>query len=98
MAWRDERPGERLRPPLQPAIAPGGRDRERLGPPESVRCHEPYGSGVGRRPLPQDPESAGSTKVARCAALALPPPSDFPLRRRRRNSADVVVPSFTHIL
>src|ERR1700731_2394066 len=39
-AWRDERPGEQLRPPRQPAIELRARDRERLAPPVSTRRHE----------------------------------------------------------
>src|SRR5580704_9293143 len=92
MAWRDERPGVQLRLLLQPAIAPSGRVRERLGLPVSVRCRERAVSGVAHLPRPQDLESADLTKVVRCAAFALPPPSGFPPRRRRRNSADVVIP------
>src|SRR5258705_11469233 len=92
MACWDDRPGGQLPLPLQPAIAPSGRDRERLDLQASVRCRERCASGVGRLPRPQDPESAGSTKVARCAGFALLPPSDFPPRRPRRNTEDVVIP------
>src|SRR6202166_3508212 len=92
MAWQDERPGEQLRLPLQPAIAPSGRVRERLDLRVSVRYRERGASGVARLPRPQGLESADSTKVVTCAAFALLPPSDFPPRRPRRNSADVVVP------
>src|SRR6266853_1338897 len=92
VSWRDERPGAQLRLPLQPAIAPGGRARERLDPQESVRCRERYASGVGHLPRLQDPESAGSTKVVTCVVFALPPPLDFPPRQLRRNSENVVIP------
>src|SRR5229473_7267361 len=92
MAWRDERPGAQRRLPLQPAIAPSERDRERIDLPVSVRCRERCASGVGHLPPPQDLESADSTKVVRCAVFALPPPLDFPPRRPRRNSEDVVIP------
>src|ERR1700746_815188 len=98
MAWRDERPGGQLRPPLAPAPtprgrAPGGRDREGLAPPVSARCHERGASGVGRLARPQDLESGGSTKVVTCEVFVLLPPSDLPPRRPPRNSADVVIPS-----
>src|SRR5882724_1354339 len=92
MAWEDERPCVQLQSPLLPAIAPSERDRERLDPPVSVRYRELFGSGVGRPPRAQDLESADSTTVVTCAVFALPPPSDFPRRRPRRNSADVVIP------
>src|SRR6266403_2482413 len=92
MACRDERPGVQLRLPHQPALAPSGRDRERLDPPVSVRYRERGASGVGRLARSQDLESADSTKVVTCAAFALLPPSDFPPRRPRRNSEDVVIP------
>src|SRR6267143_1904223 len=92
MAWRGERPGVQLRLPRQPAIAPNGRDRERLDLPVSVRSRERGASGVARLPRPQGLESADSTKVVRCAAFALLPPSDFPPRRPPRNSEDVVIP------
>src|ERR1700730_11569993 len=91
-ALRDERPGVQLRPPLQPAIAPGGRDRERLDPPVSARYRELFASGVGRLPRLQDLEFAGSTKVERCAVFALLLPSGFLPRQPRRNSEDVVIP------
>src|SRR4029077_13681642 len=92
MAWRDERPGVQLRLPLQPAIAPSGRDRERLDPPVSVRCRERGVSRVAHLPRPPDPESADLAKVGTCAVFALLPPSDFPPRRPPRNSEDVVTP------
>src|SRR5882762_4582240 len=92
MAWRGERPGVPLRLPLQPAIAPSGRDRERLDPPVSVRCRERGVSRVAHLPRSQDLESADLAKVVTCGAFALLPPSDFPRRRPRRNSEDVVVP------
>src|SRR5437899_11917200 len=98
MAWRDERPAVQLRLPLQPAIAPPGRDRERLDPPVSVRCRELCASGVVRPPLPQDLESAGSTKVVTCAVFALLRPSDFLPRQPRRNSENVVIPIPTPML
>src|ERR1700720_4732612 len=92
MAWRDERPGVQPRLPLQPAIAPSGRDRERLDPPVSVRYRELFASGVGRPPRPRDLESADSTRVAKCAAFAGLPPSGFPRRQPRRSIEDVVIP------
>src|SRR6266478_7437740 len=92
MAWRDERPGVQLRLPLQPAIAPRGRDQGRLDPQVSARCRELFASGVGRPPRPQDLESADSTKVATCVVFALPPPLDFPPQQLRRNNEDVVIP------
>src|SRR5579864_9015753 len=92
MAWRDERPGVQLHLPLQPAIAPRGRDQGKLDPQVSARCRELFASGVGHPPRPQDLESADSAKVATCAALAGLPPSGFPLRLPRRSSEDVVVP------
>src|SRR5580700_10109634 len=91
-AWQDERPGEQLRLPLQPAIAPSGRVRERLDLQVSVRYRERGASGVARLPHPQGLESADSTKVVTCAAFALPPPSDFLPRQPRRSSEDVVIP------
>src|SRR5580692_12259110 len=98
MAWRGERPGVQLRPPLPPAIAPNGRDRERLDPPVSVRSRERGASGVGRLARSQDLESGGSTKVVTCAAFALLPPSNFPPPQPRRNSEDVVIPFLTPML
>src|ERR1700680_5162444 len=92
MAWRDERRGVQLRLPLQPAIAPSGRDRERRGPPVSVRCRERCDSAVGHRSRLQGPESAGSTKVGTCAVFARLPPSDFPPRQPPQSSEDVVIP------
>src|ERR1700674_4999823 len=92
MAWRDERPGEQLRLPLQLAIALSGRDRERLDPRVSVRCRERRASAVGRLPPPQGLESAGSAKVATCAVFAPLRPSDFQPRQPQRNSAGVVIP------
>src|SRR5580704_11139931 len=83
MAWRDERLGEQLRLPLQPAIAPSGRVREKLDLRASVRCRERGASGVARLPRPQGPEFAYSTKVVTCAAFAVLPPSDFRLRQPR---------------
>src|ERR1700680_2487785 len=91
MAWQDERPGEQLRLPRQPAIAPSGRVRERLDLQVSFRYRERGASGVARLPRPQGLESADSTKVVTCAAFALPPPSDFLPRQARRNSEDVVI-------
>src|SRR5579862_4987941 len=76
-AWWDERPGEQLRLPFQPALAPSGRVRERLGLPVSNRYRERGVSEVGYPPLPQGLESAGLAKAARCAAFAVLPPSDF---------------------
>src|ERR1700677_1405875 len=92
MAWRDVRPGEPLRLPLQPAIAPSGRVRERLDPPGSGRYRERGASGVGRLHRSQDRESAGSGKVAMCAVLAGLPRSDFPPPQPQRNTEDVVIP------
>src|SRR5271155_418235 len=92
MAWRDEPPGVHLRPPLPPALALRGRDRERLDPPASARCRERGVSGVARPPPPQGLESAGSARAAMCAVFALPPRSDFPPRPPRRNSVGVVIP------
>ena len=77
MASRDERPGVQLLLPLQPAIAPSGRVRERLALPVSVRCRERGVSRVAHLPRPQDLESADLVKVVTCAAFALLPPSDF---------------------
>src|ERR1700730_16849447 len=92
MAWQDERPGERLRLPLHPAIAPSGHVRERLDLRVSVRYRERGASAVGCQSLPQGLESADSTKVVTCAAFALPPPSDFLPPQPRRSSEDVVIP------
>src|SRR5216683_246540 len=92
MAWRDERPAAQLQPPLPPAIALSGPDREMLDPLVSARCRELFASRVGHRPRPQDLESAGLVKVVTCAAFALLPPSDFRPPQPRRNSEDVVIP------
>src|SRR5882724_12643287 len=92
MVWQDQRPGEQLHLPLQPAIALSGRVRERFDLPVLARYRELFASGVGRLPRPQDLESAGSTKVATCAAFAVLPQSGFPRRQPRRSSEDVVVP------
>src|ERR1700676_3442477 len=92
MAWRGEPPGVQLRLPLQPALAPSGRDREKLRPPVSVRCRERGVSRAARLPRPQDLESAGLAKVAKCAVSALLPRSDFPPRQPPRNSVGVVIP------
>src|SRR5580704_15072176 len=83
MAWRDARPGEQLRLPLRPEIAPSGRVRERLALRVSVRYRERGASGVARLPRPQGPEFADSTKVVTCAAFAVLPPSNFRLRQPR---------------
>src|SRR5216684_7717083 len=98
MACRDERPGVQLRPPHQPALAPSGRDREKLDPPVSVRCRERGASGVGRLARSQDLESVDLTKVVTCAAFALLPPSDFLPQPPRRNSEGVVIPLSTPML
>src|SRR5258708_28915015 len=98
MASRDGRPHVQLRLPLQPAIAPRGRDRGRLDPPVSGRYRELFASRVGRPPRPQDLESADSTRVATCAAFAVLPPSDFLPPQPRRNSEDVVIPFPTPML
>src|SRR5690349_7782942 len=92
MAWLDERPGERLLLPLQPALAPSGRVRERLDLQVSIQYRGRGASGVWRPPRPQDLESAGSTKVGTCVAFALLPPSDYPPRQPRQNNEDVVIP------
>src|SRR5580692_8834494 len=92
MACWDERQGVQLRLPLQPAIAPRGPDRGRLDPLVSVRYRELFASRVGHRPRSRDLESADSTRVATCAAFAVPPPSGFPRRQPRRSSADVAIP------
>src|SRR5229473_1800575 len=92
MAWRDERPGVQPQLPLQPAIAPRGRVRERPDLPVSVRCREHGVSRVAHPPHPRDLESAGLTKVVTCAAFALLPPSDFRPRQPPRNTEDVVIP------
>src|ERR1700688_5217330 len=81
-----------LQLPLPPAIALSGRDRERLDPLVSVRYPGLFASRVGHRPRPQGLESADSTRVAMCAAFAVPPPSGFPRRQPRRNNEDVVIP------
>src|SRR5882724_9462656 len=98
MACWDEQPGERLRLPRLPAIAPSARDRERFDPLASVRCRERGASGVGRLARSQDLESVDSTKVVRCAAFALLPPSDFRLRQPRQNTEDAVIPFSTPML
>src|SRR6266481_4023179 len=92
MAWRDEQPGVQLHPPLQPATAMSGRDRERRDPPVSGRYRELFASGVRYPPRPQDLESADSTKVATCAVFAVLPQSNFPSRLPRRSNEDVVIP------
>src|ERR1700738_803634 len=92
MAWRDERPGAQLQLPLQPAIAPSGRDRGRLDPPVSGRRRELFASEVGCPPRPQDLESADSTKAATYAAFAALPPLGFPRRQPRRSSEDAAIP------
>src|SRR5258708_40198868 len=98
MAYWDERPGERLPLPRLPAIAPSARDPERFDPRASVRSRERGASGVGRLARSQDLESVDLTKVVRCAAFALLPPSDFRPRRPRRNSEGVVIPLSTPML
>src|ERR1700680_516382 len=92
MAWRGYRPVVPLGLPLHPAIAPGGRDREKPDQPASARCRERYASGVWHLPPAQGLESADSTKVVRCAVFALLQPSDFRPRRPQRNNAGVVIP------
>src|SRR6266436_1345040 len=92
MACLDERLGEQLRLPLQPATAQRGRDRGRLDPPASVQCRERGASREACLPRPQDLESADSKMVVTCAVFALPLPLDFPPRRPQRNSEDVVIP------
>src|SRR6266436_5580366 len=92
MAYWDERPCEPLRLPHPPAIAPSARDRERFDPRASTRFREHGASAVGRLVRSQDLESAGLTKVVKCAASAvLPPPP-------RRSSVDVVTPLPTPML
>src|SRR5258708_26961739 len=92
MACWDERPGEQLRLPRLPAIAPSARDRERLDPRASTRFRGHGASGVALLVRSQDLESAGSRKVVTCAASALLPPSDFLPPRPRRNSEGVAIP------
>src|ERR1700740_2192555 len=92
MACWDEQPGEQLRLPRLPAIAPSERDRKSLDPLASDRYRERGASGVGHQARSQDLESVDSTKVVRCAAFALLPPSDFRLRQPRQNTEDVVIP------
>jgi hypothetical protein len=96
MVWQDRRPGAQLRLPLQPAIARRGRDRGRLNPLVSVRYRERFASRVEHRPRSQDLESADSTRVAMCAALAGPPPSGFPRRQPQRSNEDIVIPFLPH--
>src|SRR5713226_1995039 len=98
MACWDERPGEQLRLPRLPAIAPSERDRERFDPRESTRFREHGASGVGRLARSQDLESVDSTKVVTCAVFALLLPSGFLPRRPRRNSEGVVIPFSTPML
>src|SRR6266478_9965033 len=98
MAYWDERPCEPLRLPHPPAIAPSARDRETFDPRASTRSREHGASAVGRLVRSQDPESAGSRKVVKCAASALLPPSDFLPPRPQRNSEGVAIPFFTPIL
>src|SRR6266403_228061 len=98
MACWDEQPGEQLRLPRLPAIAPSARDRETLDPRASTRFRGHAASGVALLVRSQDLESAGSRKVVTCAASALLPPSDFLPPRPRRNSEGVVIPFFTPIL
>src|SRR5271154_4133555 len=83
MAWRDERHGEQLRLPLQLAIAPSGRVRERLDLRVSVRYREGDAIEVARLPRAQGLGSVGSRKVVKCAVFAPPQPSDFRLRQLR---------------
>src|SRR5271167_3008993 len=92
MACWDERPGEQLRSPLLPGIAPSGRGPEMRGQRASVRSHELAGSEVARLIRFQDLEFAGSTKVVKYATFALLPLSDFPLRPLQRNSGGAVAP------
>src|SRR2546426_12739570 len=92
MVGGNERPGARRGRRLNPGIAPWGGDREGRAPPVSVRCGERGVSRVAPLPPPQDLESADSTKVVTCEVFALLPPSDFPPRRPRRNSENVVIP------
>src|SRR5579862_883715 len=98
MACWDEQPGEQLRLPRLPAIAPRAHDPETFDLRASTRSREHGASEVGRPVRSQDPESAGSGKVVKCAASALLPPSDFPPPRLRRNNEGVVIPFFTPIL
>src|ERR1700682_313656 len=91
MPLPNERPGVQLRLPLQPALVPRGRVRERFDLPLSVRCSERGASVVARLPRPQDLESADSMKVVTCEVF-VPPPSGFPPQRLRRNNEDVVIP------
>src|SRR6266403_3716629 len=92
MACWDERPGEQLRLPLLPAIAPSEHDRERRDPPVSVRCRERDVSGVAHLAHPQDLESADSKKVVTCAVFAQLRLLDFPPRPLPRNNEDAATP------
>src|ERR1700735_3855693 len=92
MSGEDERPGVQLALPLQPAIAPNARDRERLDPPASAQSLERGVSAIGSLARSQDLEFADSTKAVTCAAFVLLPPSDFLPRRPRRNSGSAVIP------
>src|SRR5271169_6243895 len=98
MACWDEQPGEQLRLPRLPAIAPSARDRERFDPRASTQFREHGAPGVGRLVHSQDLESAGLRKVVKCAASALLPPSNFLPPQLQRNSEGVVVPFLTPML
>src|SRR5712692_9058559 len=98
MACWDERPGEQLRLPRLPAIAPSARDRKRFDPRASARFREHGASGVGRLVRSQDLESADSRKVVKCAASALLPPSDSLPPQPRRNNEGVVIPFLAPML
>src|ERR1700719_5120667 len=89
MASPDERSRVQLSLPLQPAIGPSGRDRERFDPPVSARCRERRALGVGHRLHLRAPGSAGSTTVVTYAVFALLRRSRFPPRPRQRNSEGV---------
>src|SRR5580704_2976634 len=91
MASLDERSREQRLLPLQLAIAPSERDRERRDPPTSVRSRARCVLAIEHRPHLQDRESAGSMKVVTCAVFALLRRSNFPPQRRQRNSEGVAV-------
>src|SRR5216684_6460073 len=92
MACLDERPGEQLRLPFQPAIGVLARDRGRFDPPVSGQRREPGVSRVACLSRPQDPESADSKMVVTCAGFAVLLPSGFPRRQPRRSSEDAAIP------
>src|SRR6267378_4690073 len=70
MAWRDARPSARLHPRLPLEPAPAVRGRGRLDLQGLIQCRERCEPTAARRPLPPDPEFAGSMTVATCAVFA----------------------------